>query len=162
MHPFAHFNDELIASPENDGRHWILKKRFQYQSSNFGKITCPKGMVTDFASIPPLNLIGVFFALVSTIFFPSVISLIGLILSLFVISISHLLRPTGSYTRAATIHDFLYSDRTRCRSDCDGILYEAMLVCGTIWWKRWLIWFNVRIFGWACWHGRRWTAYRKN
>jgi len=152
------FPKELVVVPCEDGHHWTLVKKFQFESDKLGTITCPKNMVTDFASIPPLNLIGVVAAIIGLIMGWS--PFVGL--ALFVIMIAHLLLPTGSYTRAATIHDFLYSDRSLSRSDCDMVLYEAMVACKTIWWKRYLIWFNVRLFGWACWHGRRWKAYRVN
>jgi hypothetical protein len=70
-----------------------------------------------------------------------------------------ILPPTGRYTRAALVHDKLYSDHRRgvyhySRAFADAVLLEACrdckcreLTCETIW-------IGVRIGGWKAWHAK--------
>ena len=70
----------------------------------------------------------------------------------------NLLPPTGTYGKAAVIHDYLYKNggRVPCpncvgdvytRKQCDGIFYDAMGVLGTPEWKRKVMYRAVRMFG---------------
>jgi len=147
----------LTVTPDSSGKQWHLTKPFSMNSDKLGKITCPKGMTTDFASIPPLNLFGVAGAIIGLLGGIPWIVAIGL----FVAAIAHTLQHIGSYTKAAVIHDYLYGQRVFSRADCDAVLLEGMIACGTSKWKRIAIYGNVRLFGWTCWHGRRWNEYRK-
>lgn len=61
--------------------------------------------------------------------------------------------PDGTYTAAAVLHDFLYSENRIPRWVADSIFCEAMKQSGTPWVARWPIWMAVRIFG--TWHFRR-------
>ena len=68
--------------------------------------------------------------------------------------------PTGKHTKAAVLHDYLYSDPT-CwficgielskfeisRKECDKIFLNAMKVLGVKKWKRTIIYLGVRIGG---------------
>jgi hypothetical protein len=60
----------------------------------------------------------------------------------------NILPPTGVYDRAAILHDFLYRGQVFPRARCDALLNEAMVSLGVSWWIRWLIYGNVRMFGW--------------
>ncbi len=55
--------------------------------------------------------------------------------------------PDGVYTKAAVIHDFLYSKAYVSRDQADHIFYEAMGVLGVNPWTRFLIFTAVRLFG---------------
>jgi Protein of unknown function (DUF1353) len=137
----ARFPFFLCVTPDQETVFWRLDKPFWYRS-RFGIIEVPAGFKTDFASIPPVCSIGLL-VLLAGYSIPSLFWL-GVLL----IAISPKLLHTGSYSRAAVIHDYIYKTRMFCRKNCDGILYEAMGDCGTAMWKRLLIWANVRMFGW--------------
>ena len=70
----------------------------------------------------------------------------------------NILPPTGTYTRAAVVHDHLYSEHRKghghySRAYADAVLMEAMRDCGCGWLVCYTIWFGVRIGGWAAWKG---------
>ena len=63
-----------------------------------------------------------------------------------------ILPPTGKYTMAAVIHDWLYfSAYMDNRKLCDNIFSMAMDSCGVPIWKREVLYRGVRLFGWAGW-----------
>ncbi len=57
--------------------------------------------------------------------------------------------PTGRYSRPAVVHDYLYRAGNVSRAQADAVFCEAMLVEGVVWWRRWVVWAAVRLFGWA-------------
>lgn len=59
--------------------------------------------------------------------------------------------PHGGYDRAAIIHDYLYVVGGVDRGDADGVLNEAMDVCGVGRFTRWVIYAAVRSGGWKPW-----------
>lgn len=60
----------------------------------------------------------------------------------------NLLPPTGSYGKAAVLHDYLYRTKGACsRGDADGVLLEAMEALGVGWWTRSIIYSGVRVGG---------------
>lgn len=61
----------------------------------------------------------------------------------------NLLPPTGRYTRAAVVHDYLYHTKGICtRAQADAVLYEAMKYpCQVDFFTRWTIWAGVRVGG---------------
>jgi hypothetical protein len=70
-----------------------------------------------------------------------------------------ILPPTGRYTRAAVVHDVLYSNHRTglfhySRAYADAILMEAMRDCGCGWLCCYTIWIGVRIGGWAAWSAK--------
>ncbi len=118
-----------------DGDHWLLHEPFIYilgpDTSGKERVEVPKGFVTDFASVPrPLW---------------------------------NILPPTGKYGKAAVIHDFLYQRRAVTtflnglairfveRGEADAILNEGMEVLGVSRFTRWIVYYGVRIGGWAAW-----------
>ena len=55
--------------------------------------------------------------------------------------------PDGPYLRAAVIHDYLYSiDCPRWLSD--AVFRNVMRVDGVALWRRWLVFYSVRVLGW--------------
>lgn len=50
-------------------------------------------------------------------------------------------------TKAAVIHDYLYTSGRESRAVADAVLREAAGVTGVSWWQRWAMWAGVRIGG---------------
>lgn len=59
--------------------------------------------------------------------------------------------PDGPYSQAAVLHDYLYQKHLRPRDECDAIFLEAMGVLGVPDWKRYIMYFCVRLFGGLFW-----------
>lgn len=58
--------------------------------------------------------------------------------------------PTGRYTKAAVLHDYLYvtkGDHNFSRKYCDKLFLEAMKVLKVKKWKRIIMYLAVRAFG---------------
>jgi len=53
----------------------------------------------------------------------------------------------GLYTKAAIMHDYLYSSGKYDRKSCDKMFLEAMKILGVVKVKRELMYLAVRIFG---------------
>ena len=120
------FTSRLEVSPMPDGRHWKLTRSFSYDAGFKGSwqtITVPAGFITDFASSP----------FVVWSFIPK----------------------WGKYGKAAIIHDYLYQkhrfNRRYTRKYADGIFLEAMVVLDVARWRRKLMYWGVRAFGWLAW-----------
>lgn len=57
--------------------------------------------------------------------------------------------PTSAdSTKAAVLHDMLYSTLLLSRRDADGVYRRAMKELGAPPWRRWVMWGAVRAFGW--------------
>lgn len=52
---------------------------------------------------------------------------------------------------AAVIHDWLYSTHETDRATADAILREASACTGVPWWRRWLMYWGVRLGGASHW-----------
>lgn len=60
----------------------------------------------------------------------------------------NLLPPTGSYGKAAVVHDTLYRTHgLATRAEADRVLLEAMKVSGVGFFTRWTIYVGVRVGG---------------
>jgi len=55
--------------------------------------------------------------------------------------------PTGTYGKAAVVHDYLYRCTDIDRAICDAVFLEAMEVLGVSWIARRLMHRAVRVFG---------------
>ncbi len=66
-----------------------------------------------------------------------------------------LLPPTGSYGKAAVIHDALYQTGTFTRATADAILLEAMVTLHVPLWSCLLVYLGVRLGGWLAWRAHR-------
>jgi len=53
------------------------------------------------------------------------------------------------------VHDYLYQTGERSRKEADDIFKEAMLVSGTAPWKATVMYWAVRLFGWAAYRRRK-------
>lgn len=61
----------------------------------------------------------------------------------------------GVADEAAVVHDYLYSERLVSRKMADDVFDEAMKVKGIWAWRRWPMWFGVRLFGGSHWEEPR-------
>lgn len=105
---------------------WELTAPFEYHSLKGDIIKVPVGFVTDGASIPKFAY-----------------SLIG----------SHW---SGEYARACVPHDWCYFKQLYSRKKCDKLFLEAMLILKVPFWKRWIMYYAVRLVGWI-----RWNKYKQ-
>jgi hypothetical protein len=62
------------------------------------------------------------------------------------------LPPTGTYGKAAVVHDFLYKSQAGTREWADAVFLEAMDVLGVPAWKKIVMYRAVRLFGWKSWN----------
>lgn len=53
----------------------------------------------------------------------------------------------GKYTRAAVMHDFIYSGAFLPRKLCDELFLQAMYTLGVPWWQAYSMYTAVRVFG---------------
>ncbi|MHA1809343.1 MAG: DUF1353 domain-containing protein [Candidatus Heimdallarchaeaceae archaeon] len=60
--------------------------------------------------------------------------------------------PAGEYSAAAVLHDWLYSVQIESREKSDKLLLEGMEVLEVKKYKRYLIYWAVRIGGWKAWN----------
>lgn len=68
----------------------------------------------------------------------------------------NILPPTGRYTKAAVIHDYLYEYGECTREEADAVFLEAMEDLGVSYLVRHSMWLGVRFGGWV-----GWNKYRK-
>lgn len=59
--------------------------------------------------------------------------------------------PVDKPAKAAIIHDWLYTGGKRPRKECDRIFLDGMTVLGVAKWKRWVMYWCVRLFGRSHW-----------
>jgi hypothetical protein len=59
--------------------------------------------------------------------------------------------PFGTYTGAAVIHDWLYTNELYTRKIDDDIFYDISRLGGTPVWKAYWMYLNLRWFGWVGW-----------
>uniref|UniRef100_A0A6M3KK14 DUF1353 domain-containing protein n=1 Tax=viral metagenome TaxID=1070528 RepID=A0A6M3KK14_9ZZZZ len=116
------FTTPLIVTPMLDGRKWKLVEPFRYHVGTRRS----KEVITV-----PVGFITDF-ASVPSIFWS-------------------LIPPTGKYGKATVVHDFLYQAKTRTRKEADAIFLEAMAVLGVKNWRKYPMYWAVRLFGWLAW-----------
>lgn len=125
------FTENLIVSPLDNGKEWVLRKSFHYEighkgssrdhSGNFtvdileNRVMVPAGFVTDFCSSIPM--------------------------------VWSVIPKWDKYGKATVIHDYLYFTKEVSRKRADEIFYEAMLVSGVKKWKAKIMYQAVRLFG---------------
>jgi hypothetical protein len=66
-----------------------------------------------------------------------------------------LILPTGTHREAAVLHDWLYFCGDRHRAVADAIFLEAMQSLGVPAWRRWAMYYAVRLGGFAAWNNHR-------
>ena len=120
------FTTPLVVSPLPDGRRWRLVFQFGYDVGYEGS--------GDRITVPA----GFVTDFASTP--PPIWTIIP---------------PWGKYGKAAVIHDYLYQTHKRTRKQADDIFREAMVVLGVDPVRVFLMYWAVRLFGWAAWHYRK-------
>jgi hypothetical protein len=118
----SRFTESLVVTPRPDGKTWIIL-------SNFGYAVGAEDS-KDIVNVP----IGTYtdFASIPRILWS-------------------VLPQWGKYGNAAVIHDWLYWDQSRSRSEADDILLEGMEVLKVGAWTKHAIYLAVRAFGWYAW-----------
>ncbi len=132
----SNFKTPLVVSPLPDGRRWKLHTKFVHElitSELRLLITVEAGFITDFASVP-----WPFWSLI---------------------------RPWGRWGKAAVLHDWLYRHQyillatnvptPISRQEADLLFFGAMGELGVAPWRRNLMYWAVRAFGWLAWRKKR-------
>lgn len=70
-----------------------------------------------------------------------------------------LIGPIDEHGKAAVIHDYCYSQGAYSKRRSDDIFLEAMEVLNVSKWKRFCIYWAVRLFGWFAWYRSRIRGY---
>ena len=116
------FTNPLIVKKLPSGL-WETVESFEYRvgaEDSEEVIIVPRGMTTDFASVP-----RIFWTI---------------------------LPPDGKYTAASIIHDYLYREKTYSRKRSDQIFLEGMEVLKVPSWKRYTMYYALRLFGFISWN----------
>ena len=123
------FKTPLVVECMPSGKRFRLFKQFTYHNEKSGvNIIVPAGFETDFASIPRFARI--------------------------------LIPKLGRWNKAAVLHDWLYSKSAYQypnivpRKLPDLIFLDGMKDLGVVKWKRTLMYWAVRLFGWMSWRKR--------
>lgn len=129
----SRFTEPLVVTPRPDGKTWILLCEFGYEVGQLGS--------TDVINVH----VGFHtdFASIPRVFWI-------------------FLPRWGKYGNAAVIHDFLYWEQMRKRSEADQILLEGMTVLDVHFLKKYLIYWAVRLFGWWAWWRNKKKRARSN
>lgn len=119
----SEFTTALVVSPLADGKSWVLVDKLTYHIGNELSHDCVTAGQGFVTD----------FASVPRIFW-------------------WIIPKWGKYGNAAVIHDWLYCQQTeKNRAESDNILYEAMGVLDVVPWKKTVIYYAVRLFGWIAW-----------
>ncbi len=152
------FYPKLEMEPLANGVNWRVRGPYHFDSVRGEKIEVPAGFVTDLASIPPVAWIGgalIFLGLVLNELLSSWWPCASTGLGLVFVFLSPFLRHDGKYTKAAVIHDWIYRTHMFSRARCDSLFLEMMTVLEVSAWQRWIIYLNVRAFGWIAWRNEK-------
>ncbi len=124
----SNFKTPLVVSPLPDGKHWKLHTKFT------ADIPVEKGVRLRI-TVPAGFITD--FASVPWPFWSFI-------------------RPWGKWGKAAVLHDYLYQERTGAyRSTADKVFLNAMKLLGVTPWRRTLMYWGVRAFGWLAWRKKR-------
>ncbi|MDH3903262.1 MAG: DUF1353 domain-containing protein [Xanthomonadales bacterium] len=118
----SRFTEPLVVTPLTDGKTWITLSDFGYEIGTEGS--------GNIIHVP----IGTYTD------FASIPRLLWAFLPRW-----------GKYGNAAVIHDWMYWDQSRKRQEADQVFLEGMGVLEVPTWKRHLIYYAVRCFGWLAW-----------
>jgi hypothetical protein len=118
----SEFTTSLIVSPLDDGKRWRLVKELTYHI----------GSADSDNTVTAVCGFCTDFASVPRLFW-------------------WVIPKWGKYGNGAVIHDWLYWEQKRTRTEADDILLEAMDVFNVAPWKKQIIYYAVRLFGWIAW-----------
>ena len=128
----SRFTNALVVSPMADGKTWVLLRPFGYDVGEEGS---GDAVDVDIGFMTD-------FASIPRIFWI-------------------LLPRWGKYGNATVVHDWLYWAQVKTRRVSDNIMLEAMGVLSVPSWKKYLIYWMVRIFGGIAWKRNQWDRIAK-
>jgi len=67
----------------------------------------------------------------------------------------NILPPSGKYTRAAVLHDYLYKTGLFTKQEADLLFKEAMESMGVSEWRVYSMYYGVEVFGFKAWNNHR-------
>jgi hypothetical protein len=112
------FTEKLLVSPLSDGKRWVIRKEFSFYVG--------KEEDNDIVTVPPGFITD--FASIPKAFWS-------------------IAPKWGKYGNAAVIHDYLYASKERSRKKSDKIFLEGMMVLNVPTWKRYAMYYAVRLCG---------------
>lgn len=149
------------GNPENP---YELARKVNY-NNGIVNVWCDEEFVWDGASIPALWVLlpwlvtlGLHDAAAMDCIPSWCVWLATAMLLAVTIRIAPYLQKMGRHARGACFHDKLYRMGEVSRAIADAIFLEMMRYDGVPWEARWLIYLNVRLFGWKPY--RHWAAVR--
>ena len=118
------YRGSLVVKPLADGSFWEVKESFEFHTPQYiNWILIPKGFLTDFASIPKA-----FWSIIGS--------------------------PTSTKASiAAVCHDYLYHTQKGTREKADKAFLYLMEQDGVGFFKRYSMYYAVRVFGGSYWKG---------
>ncbi len=146
------FTSPLIVTPLSNGVNWKLVEEFDYHVGSEDSediIHVPIDFETDFASIPQLliTIVGIILAIVGYVLGLLWLFILGIVIVFIIVQ----LPKSGTYGKAAVVHDYLYQTHVKTRKEADNIFREAMGVLKVKKWRIFLMYWAVRLFGWLAW-----------
>lgn len=128
------FEDALDVTPMDDGRNWQVLQNFYYRTDVMLWVDPVTKTLRRDRIVVPAGFITDFASIPRVLW--------------------NILPPTGKYTKAAVLHDWLYrTTNLATRKQADDVLLEAMKVCGVSWWQRVAIYSGVRVGGMSSYKG---------
>ncbi len=124
----SEFTKILKVSPLGDGKNWILLEEFKYYDD---KVI---GNTNEYYWVEVEPKFMTDFASVPPIF-------------------RSLISKWGKYGNATVLHDYLYWTQQCTRKEADDIFRDGMKVMEVRAWRRFLIYWAVRLGGWGAWRG---------
>ena len=153
------FTSRLEVTPLDDGRRWRLIRSFRYHVHTRYSgtiITVPAGFITDFASSP-----RIFWPIVSPWGKWGKAAIVHDLLyqrqeygewRIKILWLSAEGKEVDGKTLGAILNPYSFFDRTPiARKWADCVFLEAMEVLGVAPWRRRLMYWGVRVFGWSAW-----------
>ena len=122
----SRFTEVLTVSPLNDGKTWFTRRDFGYDIGTEGS-----GNTIDV----PISFMTDFASIPRPFWV--------------------ILPKWGKYGNAAVIHDYCYWAQKRSRKEADDIFLEAMGVLGVSAFKKYPMYWSVRLFGGGAWKGNQ-------
>ena len=140
--------------PQADGWNWQLDGKLAVRLPDGRIVEIPDKFKTDLASVPPLGVVG------------GIVMLLGWLLQLatpwadviviagFLVCVaSAYIKAFGKYTYSAVFHDWMWRTQAFSFVVSNWYLLQGMKSERTAGWIRWLMWFNVMIFGGGIYRG---------
>ena len=72
-----------------------------------------------------------------------------------------IISPIDNHAKAAVIHDYCYYIQYDKKKECDDLFLEGMTVLGVKKWKRYCMYWSVRLFAWIPWLKAKTRHYKR-